>query len=478
MTLLHWPTQSLLPSNPAGWARQPYPGTLIAVDGVDGSGRATQLELLALWLQVQGYGVVSTAWNSSKLVARTIREARQQNSLTPLTYSILHATDVAARHEAEIIPALRAGYVVLVDRSIFTAFARDSARGVARDWLYILYAFGLRPDLSFYLRIDAARSIGRVAGIGGEASIDEAIESASAGLVLDSFARFQERVISEYEHLVEPFDMLPIDATLPIKSQQDHLRDVVSATLVARNGKHTSVLTPQSLSPPLDADVELPAHGLPGTLIVVEGGDRSGRSTQVRLLVEWLEKRGQAVVQTDWNTSPHISKAIHKAKADGALRPITYSLFYAADFADRVASVIMPALARGEVVVADRYVYTAFARDSARGADRRWLRALYAFAPRPDVVFYLRVPPGVTAQRAPSVAVKARDAYELGLDLGLSLDPEQSFQLYQQQVFDELESLQASQQFVTLDGQQAVDEIQRVVRDTLRTAVPQCARRP
>jgi dTMP kinase len=122
-------------------------------------------------------------------------------------------------------------------------------------------------------------------------------------------------------------------------------------------------------------------HGYAGTLIVIEGGDRSGRSTQVDLLVRWLEGRGAPVVKTDWSTSPHISKAIHKAKAENALRPITYSLFYAADFADRVANVIIPALDRGEVVVADRYVYTAFARDAARGANREWLETLYRFLP-------------------------------------------------------------------------------------------------
>ena len=214
-------------------------------------------------------------------------------------------------------------------------------------------------------------------------------------------------------------------------------------------------------------------HGLPGTLIVVEGVDRSGRSTQIARLVEWLEGRGVQPVRTDWSTSPHISKAIHKAKAEGALRPITFSLFYAADFADRVANVIVPALERGEVVVADRYVYTAFARDVARGADRQWLATLYRFAPTPDVVFYLRVPPDVTQQRVPSVPVKALDRYEAGLDLGLSSDPETSFQIYQQRVFDEFEWLSREHQFVVLDGERKVEAIGRSIRDTVRDIVRQ-----
>ena len=219
--------------------------------------------------------------------------------------------------------------------------------------------------------------------------------------------------------------------------------------------------------------MEMSPHGLPGTLIVIEGVDRSGRSTQIDRLTEWLDRRSVDVVRTDWSTSPHISKAIHKAKAEGALRPITFSLFYAADFADRVANVIIPALERGEVVVADRYVYTAFARDVARGADRRWLTTLYRYAPKPDVVIYLRVPPDVTQQRVPSVPVKAIDRYEAGLDLGLSEDPARSFQMYQQRVFEEFERLAVEYQFHVLDGERKVDAISRSIRDNVRAVMRQ-----
>lgn len=207
---------------------------------------------------------------------------------------------------------------------------------------------------------------------------------------------------------------------------------------------------------------------LPGKLLVIEGTDRSGRSTQVGLLVDWLRRHGVEPVQTDWSTSPHISKAIHKAKAAGELRPITFSLFYAADFADRIANVVVPALEAGEVVVADRYVFTAFARDVARGADPTWLETLYAFAPPPDAVFYLRVPPTVTQQRVPSTPVKALDRYEAGLDLGLSADPAESFQLYQQRVFDEFERLARLHTFTVVDGEQDVDAIARQVRAGVR----------
>ncbi|HMM41346.1 MAG TPA: dTMP kinase [Thermomicrobiales bacterium] len=208
---------------------------------------------------------------------------------------------------------------------------------------------------------------------------------------------------------------------------------------------------------------------LPGKLLVIEGIDRSGRSTQVQLLVEWLRHNGIEPVRTDWSTSPHISKAIHKAKAAGELRPITFSLFYAADFTDRIANVVVPALERGQIVVADRYVYTAFARDIARGADPGWLETLYGFAPAPDAVFYLRVPPSVTRQRVPSTPVKAIDRYEAGLDLGLSVDPGESFQIYQQRVFDEFERLAREYQFTVIDGDQDVDAIAKVIRKRTRS---------
>lgn len=211
----------------------------------------------------------------------------------------------------------------------------------------------------------------------------------------------------------------------------------------------------------------------PGKLLVVEGIDRSGRSTQVQLIVGWLRRHGIEPVRTDWSTSPHISKAIHKAKAAGELRPITFSLFYAADFTDRIANVVVPALERGEVVVADRYVYTAFARDIARGADPGWLETLYGFAPVPDAVFYLRVPPSVTQRRTPSTPVKAIDRYEAGLDLGLSADPIESFQLYQQRVFDEFERLSRDHQFTVIDGEKDVEAIARLIRARTREILGQ-----
>lgn len=229
-----WPTFQLQPAGGAEWPNHELPGSLVVVEGVDGSGRGTQLDLLTAWLQAEGYGVVRTAWNSSKLVSKTIADARKQQTLTPLTYSILHATDVAERQQAEIIPALEAGYVVLADRYVFTALARDIARGVTRDWMYNLYSFALRPDLAIYLRVDAETSMRRTMGIAGEASAEEALESASVRGTVASFRVFQQRVIEEYDRLIAPFGLLPMDAALPIRTQQLLLRRKVADMLDSR----------------------------------------------------------------------------------------------------------------------------------------------------------------------------------------------------------------------------------------------------
>src|SRR3569832_1992455 len=131
-----------------------YPGKLIAVEGTDGVGRSTQIHLLREWLEVQGYGVIETGWTRSELMQPTIGLAKASNTLNKLTFVLLYATDFADRLEKEIIPALKAGFIVLSDRYIFTALARAGVRGVDRQWLRTLYGFAIAPHLTFYLNVD------------------------------------------------------------------------------------------------------------------------------------------------------------------------------------------------------------------------------------------------------------------------------------------------------------------------------------
>ena len=201
-----------------------------------------------------------------------------------------------------------------------------------------------------------------------------------------------------------------------------------------------------------------------GRLIVVEGIDGSGKSTQIQLLRKWLEARGVKVVFTEWNSSDLVRQATKRGKKKNLLTPTTFSLLHATDFADRLTYSIIPYLKAGLTVLADRYVYTAFARDIARGVDPRWVRELYAFAPPPDLTFYFRVPIDVAVGRIVGARAKIK-FYEAGMDLGLSSDPEDSFRQFQGRVLEEYDRLTGEYGFRVIDGTRSIDAQQRQVRD-------------
>ncbi len=208
------------------------PGRLFVVEGIDGSGKSTQLALLHQWLKAEGFGVVFSEWNSSLVVKDTTRRGKRKRMLTPATFSLIHATDFADRTERNIIPLLKAGAVVLCDRYIFTAFARDVVRGMDPKWTRELYCFAVKPAVSFYFRIPVEEAIRRL-----EQS-RKGFKFYEAGMDLglsdnpnESFRLFQGRVIEEYERMVPEFGMTVINATLPIEVQQDQMRQMVVARL-------------------------------------------------------------------------------------------------------------------------------------------------------------------------------------------------------------------------------------------------------
>jgi dTMP kinase len=182
------------------------------------------------------------------------------------------------------------------------------------------------------------------------------------------------------------------------------------------------------------------SHPYPGKLIIVEGIDGSGKSTQIALLHRWLLAQGQKVFFTEWNSSALVRRSLRRGKKKDLLTPTTFSVLHAVDFADRLTFKIIPPLKAGMTVLADRYVYTAFGRDVARGVDNEWVRALYSFAPKPDLAIYFRVPIEVSLQRILSGRTKLK-YHEAGMDLGLSREPTESFRLFQSRVlviYDEL----------------------------------------
>src|SRR5438477_5336339 len=169
-------------------------------------------------------------------------------------------------------------------------------------------------------------------------------------------------------------------------------------------------------------------HEYPGKLFVVEGIDGSGKTTQLGLLAKWLSAEGHRVFVTEWNSSALAKAATKTGKKKNALTPMTFSLLHATDFADRLLYKIIPPLKAGMIVLADRYAYTAFARDVTRGVDRQWVRELYSFAVRPDLALYFRVPIDVSVDRLLARRVKLK-FYEAGMDLGWSTNPDESIRL-------------------------------------------------
>jgi dTMP kinase len=209
-----------------------FPGKLFVVEGIDGSGKSTQLMLLHQWLQAEGYGTVFSEWNSSPLVRDTTRRGKKKQMLTPATFSLIHATDFADRMEHNIIPLLKAGAVVLCDRYIYTAFARDVVRGMDPQWVRELYGFAVRPTVAFYFRVALDVAMKRI--LDGRAGVKFYEAGMDLGLSEDpedSFGIFQGRILEAYDKMVAEFDLTVVDATLPIEDQQTQMRQIVRAKL-------------------------------------------------------------------------------------------------------------------------------------------------------------------------------------------------------------------------------------------------------
>jgi dTMP kinase len=210
-----------------------YPGRIIAIEGTDGVGRSTQINLLREWLEVQGYGVVETGWTRSALMQPTIELAKSSNTLNKLTFVLLYATDFADRLEKEIIPALKAGFIVLSDRYIFTALARAGIRGVDRVWLRSLYGFAIAPHLVFYLKIDVDTLITRVLSARGMDFWESGMDLKGGDDIYDSFRAYQNKLLREYSSMADEFHFRVIDARRPIHAIQEELRRQIQAFLTA-----------------------------------------------------------------------------------------------------------------------------------------------------------------------------------------------------------------------------------------------------
>ena len=207
-------------------------------------------------------------------------------------------------------------------------------------------------------------------------------------------------------------------------------------------------------------------HNYKGILVCVEGIDGSGKSTQLALLRDWLKSIGQDVIYTEWNSSELISQTTKLAKKKNMLSPRTFSLLHAVDFADRLKQVIAPALKAGFIVLADRYAYTAFARDVARGVDSNWVREVYSFAIKPDLAIYFDIEPKNAMDRI--CANRAPKFYEAGMDLKLSNDPYESYIIFQKRVTKEYKKMVKEYGLVRLDAMDSIHSKQVAIREMLK----------
>lgn len=207
----------------------PHKGKLIAVEGLDGSGKSTQIYLIKRWLELSGIKVYFTEWNSSVIVKKATKRGKKQNLLTPTTFSLIHCTDFADRYERQILPLLKAGYIVLCDRYIFTAFARDTVRGCPQDWLRKLYSYAVIPDITLFFNVPLQTALDRILSGRPELKYHEAgMDMNFSKDPYESFTIFQTKVHEEYLKLLKEFQFVNIDSTRTIEELQEDVRDVVN----------------------------------------------------------------------------------------------------------------------------------------------------------------------------------------------------------------------------------------------------------
>ena len=209
-----------------------FPGRLIAVEGLDGSGKSTQIYLFKRWLELQGLKVFFSEWNSSDLVKSATSKGKKRELLSPSTFSLIHATDFADRYERQLVPLLRAGYLVLCDRYIFTAFARDTVRGCPPEWVRGIYNFAALPDLTFFFKADLEVSLNRILDGRPQLKYFEAgMDLRLSGDPYESFRIFQGRILEQYLAMSTEFNFMLMDANQPIEAQQSIVRELIAAKL-------------------------------------------------------------------------------------------------------------------------------------------------------------------------------------------------------------------------------------------------------
>src|ERR1700739_981302 len=241
------------------FAQLGFPGRLVAVEGLDGSGKSTQIYLLRRWLEAEGVKVYFSEWNSAELGKSATTKGKKRELLTPTTFSLIHATDFADRYERHLLPLLRAGYIVLCDRYAFTAFARDTVRGCPPEWVRGIYSFAALPDITLFFKTDLEVSLNRI--LEGRPKL----KFFEAGMDLrlstdpyESFRIFQGRILEQYVAMSDEFKFVVMDANQNVEKQQCIVRKLVSEKIELKKFRRR---TPLPLPPAIQSvEAKSPEH--------------------------------------------------------------------------------------------------------------------------------------------------------------------------------------------------------------------------
>ncbi|HUN66681.1 MAG TPA: dTMP kinase [Bacteroidota bacterium] len=378
-------------------------GRLIIFEGIDGAGKTTQIELLGRFLQESGFPVVITRWNSSRLVSKALKRAKKAQLLTPYLYSTLHAADFLYRLETIIIPSLYEGCVVIADRYVYTALARDLARHVDRSWVEHLYALAPRPDLAFYCSATPEESLGRIAlkrGDGLPNFYEAGMDILPVTDPSAAFRAFQSRVAEEYERISSEHGLISLDMSRPIDDIASGIREQVKSSLAEWERERNSI------PPALDIraiahhsegsafrSLGLVPHRYPGKLIVIEGVDRSAVSRQANYLANEYIARGHDVELCLSGESWVGTEVERKALRKSVLSLTTKVVLATSELILFHEQKILPALKRGAVVVTDGYLGHLVSRYGPAGINPDWFEPVSrVITVRPDFTIFLDAP--------------------------------------------------------------------------------------
>src|SRR6266513_1378371 len=201
------------------------PGRLIVLEGTDGVGRSTQLHLLRPWLESSGYAVVDTEMTRSVLAGAGLKQAKEGHTLGPITLNLFYATDFVDRFESQIVPALRAGFIVLTDRYIYSLMARALVRGANPRWIRSIYGLALKPDAIFYLKVSIDDLIPRVLQRGGFDYWESGMDMRLGGDLFESFVNYQTQMLEQYEEMTSEYGFQVLDARLPVEQLNEQLKE-------------------------------------------------------------------------------------------------------------------------------------------------------------------------------------------------------------------------------------------------------------